>query len=186
MENTVMRIAALLLLALFAGPLGAEAGWKNKDGEPVPETESRKSVAGFGGLLVVTPDKNWQEKWNSPDAPQFSGASTVEKGGELFILTIFTNPQLDASGAANITLDIDVRRPDGSASTHAEGAVCFQGELRGPLHNVYLCGPVVEFIGEPSDPVGEWSVRIKLIDNIRKVEVPLSATFTLVNDETKR
>jgi hypothetical protein len=180
-----MKKAALLVLALVAGPISAEVGWKDKDGNPVPETESQKSVAGFGGLLIVTPDKDWEEKWNTPDVPpHFSGASTVKKGGELFILTIYTNPQLDASGAANVTLDIDVRRPDGSSSTHTEGAVCFQGKLGGPSHNVYLCGPVVGFIGEPSDPVGAWSVRINLIDNIRKVEIPLSTTFTLVNDET--
>jgi hypothetical protein len=178
-----MTKAALLALALVAGPLSAEVGWQDKDGKPAPDTESQKSVAGFGGLLVVTPDKDWEEKWNAPTPPHFSGASTVKKGGELFILTIYTNPQLDTSGEANVTLDIDVMRPDGSSSTHAEGAVCFQGKLRGPPHNVYLCGPVVGFIGEPSDPVGNWSVRIKLIDNIRKVQIPLSTTFTLVNDE---
>ncbi|HET9394759.1 MAG TPA: hypothetical protein VFO36_01785 [Nitrospiraceae bacterium] len=181
-----MKTVALLVLALVAGPLSAEVGWKDKDGKTVPQTESLKSVAGFGGLLIVTPDKDWEEKWNSPAPPDFSATSTVKKGGELFILTIYTNPELDASGEANVTLDIDVRRPDGSSSTDAKGAVCFQGKLRGPPHNVYLCGPVVGFIGEPSDPVGEWSVRIKLIDNVRKVEVPLSTTFTLVNDETKR
>ena len=183
-----MKKAALLVLALVAGPLSAEVGWRDKDGKPVPETESQKSVAGFGGLLIVTPDKDWEEKWNAPSevGPHFSGGSTVKKGGELFILTIFTNPQLDASGTANVTLDIDVRRPDGSTSTHAEGAVCFQGKLRGPSHNVYLCGPVVGFVGEESDPVGSWSVRINLKDNIRKVEIPLSTTFTLVNDETTR
>ena len=179
-----MKTAALLVLALLAGSLAAaEVGWKDKDGKPVPDTESQKSVEGFGGLLIVTPDKDWEEKWNAPTPPHFSGGSTVKKGGELFILTIYTNPQLDASGDANVTLDIDVRRPDGSSSTDAKGAVCFQGKLRGPPHNVYLCGPVVGFIGEPSDPVGDWSVRIKLIDNIRKVEIPLSTTFTLVNDE---
>jgi hypothetical protein len=183
-----MKKAALLVLALVAGPISAEVGWKDKDGKPVPETESQKSVAGFGGWLIVTPDKDWEEKWNAPSeaGPHFSVAETVNKGGELFILTIFTNPQLDASGAANVTLDIDVRRPDGSTSTRSEGAVCFQGTLRGPAHNMYLCGPVVGFVGEQSDPVGSWSVRINLTDNIRKAEIPLSATFTLVNDGTTR
>lgn len=183
-----MKRAALLVLALIAGPVSAEIGWQDKDGKPVPDTESQKSVAGFGGLLVVTPDKDWEEKWNAPSeaGPHFSGASTVEVGGELFILTIFTNPQLDASGTANVTLDIDVRRPDGSISTRSEDAVCLQGKLRGPATNVYLCGPVVGFVGEQSDPAGSWSVRINLMDNIRKVEMPLSTTFTLVNDETAR
>ena len=71
-------------------------------------------------------------------------------------------------------------------STHDEDAICFQGKLPGPPNNVYLCGPVVGFVGEPSDPAGTWSVRIKLVDNLRKVKVPLSATFTLVNVEETR
>jgi hypothetical protein len=177
-----MRNAALLALVLASAAAGADLGWKDGDGNPVPDTESQKSVAGFGGVLVVTPDEDWEEKWNTPPeiAPHFSGGSAVERGGKLFILTIYTNPKLDNSGMANVTIDIDVERPDGSTSTHAEGAVCFQGEFRGPPHNVHLCGPVIGFIGEPSDPAGTWSVQITLTDNIRKVSMPLATSFELL------
>jgi hypothetical protein len=83
-----------------------------------------------------------------------------------------------------VVLDIDVKRPDGSSSSHAEDAVCFQGELLGPPHNVYLCGPVVGFVGEPSDPAGTWSVQITLTDKIRKVRIPLATHFELLRDES--
>jgi hypothetical protein len=79
------------------------------------------------------------------------------------------------------TLDIDVRRPDGSSSMHTEDAVCFQGEL-GPPHNVYLCGPVVGFVGEASDPAGTWAVQITLTDEIRKVSMPLATHFELSSE----
>lgn len=181
-----MRRAALLALVLISDATCAELGWKDGNGNPVPETESQKSIAGFGGLLVITPDEHWEEKWNTPAqvAPQFSSASVVERGGKLFILTMFTNPQLDDSGAAHVILDIDVKRPDGSSSTHVEGAICFQGEFLGPPHSVYLCGPVVGFVGEPSDPAGTWSVQITLTDKIRRVNVPLATRFELLGDVT--
>jgi hypothetical protein len=99
---------------------------------------------------------------------------------------MFTNPQLDDSGTANVTIDIDVQRPDGSSSTHAEGIICFQDKLPGSPQNIYLCGPVVSFVGEPADPAGIWSVRITLTDNFRKVSIPLATTFELTNDETAR
>ncbi len=177
-----MKRATLLALILMAHATFADVGWRDADGNPIPDTEFQKSVRGFGGLLVVTPDKDWEEKWNTPPevAPQFSSASTVEVGGELFILTMFTNPKVDRSGAADVVLDLEVKRPDGSMSTDAESAICFQGELRSPPHNVYLCATVVGFAGEPSDPRGTWSVQITITDRIRKVSIPLSTEFELL------
>lgn len=173
--------AVLLVLTLVSGIACAEVGWQDANGNPVPDSDSQKSVAGFGGLLVVTPDEDWEQKWNTPPevGPQFSHASVVEKGGKLFVLTTYTNPGVDDSGKAHVTLDIDVKRPDGSSSMHTEDAVCFEGEFSGPPHNVYLCGPVVGFVGEQSDPAGIWSVQITLTDEIRKVSMPLSTHFEL-------
>ncbi len=170
-----MRKAALLAVMLTATAFAAVAA----------ETESQKTVAGFRGLLIVTPDKDWEKKWNtSPEAiPYVSGASTVRKGGELFILTMFSNPQLDASGAASVSMDIDVTRPDGSSSSRAENAACVRGKLNGPPDNLYLCGQVVGFVGEPADPVGTWSVRVVLQDDVRKVSMTLATSFALVADE---
>lgn len=136
----------------------------------------------FSGMLIVTPDKDWEQKWNtSPESiPYVAGGSTVKKGGELFVLTMFTHPQLDASGAASVSMDIDVTRPDGSSSSHAEGAVCVRGKVQGPVESLYLCGQVVDFAGEPEDPVGTWSVRIVLKDDVRRVDIPLTTSFVLV------
>jgi hypothetical protein len=178
-----MRETVLLVLVLISGAVSAEVGWRDRDGNPVPDTDSQKSIEGFGGLLVVTPDEDWEEKWNTPtEGAEFSHTSAVARGGKLFILTMFTNPRVDDSGAAHLTLDIDVKRPDGSSSTHAEDAVCFQGTFSGPPHNVYLCGPVIGFVGEPSDPAGTWSVQITLTDMNRKVSMPLATRFELLRD----
>lgn len=175
--------AVLLVLSLISGAALAEVGWKDRDGNPVPDSDSQKSIAGFGGLLVVTPDEDWEEKWNTPtEGAEFSHTSEVKRGGKLFILTMFTNPQVDGAGAAHVTMNIDIKRPDGSSSMHTEGAVCAQGEFSGPPHNVYLCGPVIGFVGEPSDPAGTWSVQITLTDMNRKISMPLATHFELRQD----
>jgi hypothetical protein len=180
-----MKKAAVLAFALISSSAFAEVGWKDADGKTAPDTEWQKSVDGFGGVLVITSDRDWEKKWKStPDVvPQFNGSSIVKTGGELFILTMFTNPQLDEKGKANVTVDIDLKRPNGSASTHAEGAVCFQGTLGESPLNVFRCGPVIGFVAESSDPVGTWSVRITLTDTARKVSIPLAATFALLKEE---
>ena len=180
-----MKKIAVIFFVLFASAAFADVGWRDADGKPIPDTESQKSVEGFGGLLLMTPDAEWEKKWNTKpqDVPQLDVASTVKTGGQLFILTMFTNPQLDAAGKANITIDIDVRRPDGSASTHVEGGVCFQGKLAGPPLNVYICGSVIGFVGEASDLVGTWPVRVTLTDTARKVSVPLTTNFEFVKEQ---
>ena len=168
-----MRTAVLLAFALSSVAFAAD-----------PSGGTTKTVAGFTGMLIVTPDKDWVAKWNtSPEAiPYVASGSTVKKGGDLFVITMFSNPQLDASGAASIMMDIDVIRPDGVSSSHAENAVCVQGKV--DVRSLSRCLQVVEFTNEPKDPAGKWSVRIVLKDDVRKVSIPLSMEFVVVDDRT--
>ena len=57
--------------------------------------------------------------------------------------------------------------------------MCFKGEIKGSTYNIYLAEPVMNFIGEPTDPIGMWTVEVTLKDNIRKVVLPMKTTFTL-------
>lgn len=169
-----MRCAILLAFAFSSVVLAAEP----------PPPGNTKTVAGFTGMLIVTPDKDWVAKWNtSPEAiPYVASGSKVKKGGDLFVITMFSNPQLDASGTASVSMDIDVIRPDGESTSHAENAVCVQGKV--DARSLYRCLQVVEFTNEPTDPAGKWSVRILLKDDVRKVSIPLSMEFVVVDDRT--
>ena len=93
----------------------------------------------------------------------------------------FANPQLNPANEANVACDINVVRPDGSVSTNQSNLVCFNGVLQGNPQMMYLSEPVIAFVGDPGDPAGEWVVRVTLKDNNRKVEVPLRASFFLVD-----
>ncbi len=158
-----------------------EDGWKDQQGRPVPNSDAQKAINGFGGLLIVTSDANWEEKWNTrPDAvPHFNQAKTVGIGKKIFSLIFFTNPQLNPSGNADITCDIDIAKPDGSSSLHQTDTVCFKGNLKGKPNYLYLSAPVIGFVGENGDPFGEWRVSVTLKDNIRHVSLPLKASFVL-------
>ena len=138
-------------------------------------------MPGFGGWVLVTPDANWQAKWETPSntVPSFSRASEVKTGGKLFILIFFTNPKLDSSGQANVACDITLTRPDGSISTHQPNAVCFRGVLKGDPHDTYLSGPVIGFGADPGDLAGQWKVDVVLKDNNRHQSLPLKSSFLL-------
>ena len=76
-----MKYLAIFVLgaALAASAFGQSEGWKDQHGKPVPETEARRSLNGFGGWLLVTPDLDWREKWDTPPdtAPHFREAKSV-------------------------------------------------------------------------------------------------------------
>lgn len=168
---------------LIAGPLGAEQhpGWRDQSGRPAPDSDAMQSKNGFGGWLVVTPDRDWKEKWDtSPETiPRFTTSERVAKGQRLTILIFFVNPGIDADGAADITADLQSLRPDGSFSINEKDVVCYRGKVEGSPSNVRLSAPVIEYVGEEKDPVGRWEIRVKLKDNRRGISLPLRTTFTL-------
>ncbi|MBU0688653.1 MAG: hypothetical protein KJ850_10000 [Gammaproteobacteria bacterium] len=158
-----------------------DSGWKDTQGRAQPDSDSRKALNGFGGWLLVTSDNDWPTKWQTqPDAiPHFSMADTITKGQPLYALTFFSNPKLNDHGDADISCDIELRKPDGSASFQQTDTTCFKGTLQGQPNYLYLSAPTIKFIGEQNDPNGVWQVNITLKDNIGHTNLPLKTSFIL-------
>lgn len=181
-ESLMNRRLLTVFIAMSLSWSSVHAGyWKDSKGNPSPDTESRRSIGGFGGSLLITSDPDWEKKWNtSPETiPVFSAAKVVTQGKRIFTLIFFANPKLDANHEANITCDLKVTRPDGTESINQRDTVCFQGHPKGKPNSLYLAAPVIDFIGEPGDPTGIWTVDVILKDNLRKVVMPLKTAFTL-------
>ena len=162
-------------------------GWVNKDGKRTPNTDAMKSINGFGGWLVVTPDINWAEKWDTPQetTPHFSETKDVLYGQQLTILPFYINPKTNTSGEQRILCDIQVIRPNGSFSINVKGIECATGKLLDNPRNVHLTSAVIKYVGEDGDPPGKWIVKINIIDDIRKTIVPLKTYFNLVKEKSK-
>ncbi|MDD2701788.1 MAG: hypothetical protein PHH36_11180 [Sideroxydans sp.] len=158
-----------------------DSGRTDAQGRAQYDTESRKVLNGFGGWLLVTSDENWQSKWDTqPETtPHFKMAEIIAKGKPVYALTFFSNPKLDDHGDADISCDIDLLKPDGSASFQQKNAICFKGALKGQPNYLYLSAPVVKFIGEQNDPYGTWQISITLKDNIGHTSLPLRTSFIL-------
>lgn len=176
-----LLISLLMTLALIAH--AETGGWVTKDGKAVPNSDAMKSINGFGGWLVVTPDSDWEAKWNtSPETiPKFSEAKNVSYGEKLTILPFYINPKTNASGELDVLCDIKVTRPDGSSSADTKGVKCAAGKLQGDPRNVRLSSAVIQFIGEKDDLPGEWIVEVALTDKVRNTMIPLKAHFNLLS-----
>ena len=180
-----MRTFAAFAAALLFGATSAFAqGWHDRQGNPIAETSSTKSVEGFAGMLMVTPDADWQEKWDTPREviPHFTEASEVRMGGKLQILIFFSNPLLDADRLADITCDLQVIRPDGSKGVNEQDIECYQGPISGEPASLYMARPSLQFVAEAGDLPGTWTMRVTLRDNHRGVGMVLEKEVTLVAD----
>ena len=171
-------IFALLIVSNYTI---AEA-YLGKDLSSWPQNDSRKVVNDFGAWLLVTPDLNWQEKWDTPPdtIPYFNEADTVRVGDKLVILTFFTNPSLDEQRNAEVKCTLSVKRPDGTMSVSPQKFDCLNGNVSGNPRYVMLSPAVIMFTAEESDPAGIWTVYVTLEDRKRRTLIELKTTYNLI------
>lgn len=171
---------ALAMMALML-PMTtfASDGWINGDGKAVPQTDAMKSSDGFAASLLVTSDADWRAKWETPpeSTPSFTEASEVHLGGELFLLTFLSNPQLDENRVPKVHCDLRMLRPDGSTSVDERDVPCFTAALPGPPTLLYMTSVQLKFVAEASDPKGTWTAQVVVRDLLRNVSLPLQARF---------
>lgn len=175
----MLRATVFLLLALGAPPLALAWGWTDSTGKVLPESDDAKTREGFSAALVMTPDKDWKAKWETPPetVPNLSTSSEVEPGGELNVLTILSNPAIGEDGMTDVSCDLRVTRPDGSVSAREVEIPCFDHRLTTDPTHVYMTPLAIQFTAEPGDLRGRWVVAVNVRDNVRDVEIPLTSSF---------
>ena len=184
--NQIFTFLAAALLSTSAGaqpmaPAGGDLLWKDQSGKAIPASESRQSLKGFGGMLLVTPDPDWKKKWDTPSntIPQISEAHTVSKGSSLTVLIFFSNPKADKKGQSEIRCDLKVTRPDGKLEVDKVDQECFLGKVGPNPNHVFLANQAIGFIAEAKDPKGKWLVDVSLTDKNRQAKLQLKTYFDL-------
>lgn len=183
-----MRLPPCLGSSIIAACLGllplpgmAQSGWINAQGESVAQSPSRKTVQDMGASLLLTPDADWQQKWNTPSdtAPHFNQVDHVATGDTLFVLIFLSNPGLDAQRRADVVCSIRVIDPTGHAEQNTVDAPCLQTHIEGDPRHVYLAQVSLAVRAEASDPPGRWQVQVTVDDRQRGIRIPLASTFTM-------
>lgn len=180
-----MRIIVLFILLFFPGNLFAE-GWTDLYGYPLPNTEDKKTIDGFSGWLLITSDQDWKDKFDREESglPQLTTVNEIGLGEQITILTLYKNPQTDASNRINLKCDVKITRPDGSFSYDETNLECGSEELIGPAENIRRTYLVIDFIAELGDPYGFWTIEVVLSDENAKITIPLKKNFELINKAT--
>lgn len=134
---------------------------------------SRASDGNFSAFALITEDKDWQKKWNTPTShiPKFGttdGLSSGEKG-TLLILFSGVKPR---DGRLQALCSIDIRKPDGSQQKTPEH-VCYDELALGQEKNVLLANSRVEIVVEPTDAAGIYQFAVQVGDAFSPQKVKL-------------
>src|SRR5688572_27644011 len=164
---------------LIPAAAAEEGGWRSASGDPLPDTEARKSADGFGGWLLVTSGKEWTQQRDTLQALAlaYSRQAKSVMPGELISLPIFLlNPARDTrSGEADVACDVAFTRPDGTRE-EIYSFKCLNGPLPGGA-SVHVINTTIEFVGESDDPPGVWAVDAVINDRAGGTKLHLHTTF---------
>jgi len=171
-----------LLLALLIIPNAYAEEYLGKDLSSWPQTAARKVKNDFAAWLLVTPNLDWQKRWDTPPdtIPYFDEAKEVHIGERLVVLTFFTNPGVNENGKSIVKCSLKVTRPDGSLSVPNQLFDCMNGPLEGNPRNIRLSPAVIQFTAEPTDTLGVWVVDVTLEDKVRNVTLSLTTSYEMV------
>ncbi len=177
------KLLLTLLLSVSTSAIADEFYWRLADGSIAPNVANRKAIDNFGGWLLITPDPDWENKWNQNHTiPKFTEAKQIQRGESVTILPFFANPKLDKNSNFLVLCDIKLIRPDGSLSINKANIPCAQGKLATSPQQMFLTRTVIQFIGEVKDQLGEWKVEFNMKDPQRGVSLPLETSFELINN----
>lgn len=177
-----MKIAVLILTVFCSlNAMAFEGVYLGPDKSTWPNTESRKTKNDFAAWLIATPDRDWKEKWNTPPdtVPHFSEVEKLKVGEQLVILTFFTNPKTDNEQQTKVICSLKVTRPDSSISADQKDFPCLFGKLNENPNYIRMSPAVIQFVGEETDPLGEYIVEVEVYDAMRETTLHLVKKFTL-------
>jgi len=173
--------ASIIIFISFSVNAGA-VNYLGPDKESWPQTDFRKTKNDFAAWLIVTPDIDWQAKWDTPPdtVPSFREADKIIRGEAIAILTFFANPATDTNNETNVICSLKVTNPKGSHTADTPNIPCSSGPLQGNPNFVRMSPASIQFVGDQNDPYGVWTVEVIVNDINRKTQLHLKTHFELV------
>ncbi len=175
----------ILLTFIASGLLSLQAEdafpLKDQNGKPISCSEDSskiKWVKGFGGVLLLSSDLKVFETWDTkPEIPVITTIDKVSRNGTLLPVVVFISPGITASGEADVTCELTIRKPDGTIYGETMNLTGWKGRYLAPPANLMLTKDRIGLHIEPADPLGTYTIDVTLRDKVRQVELPLHATF---------
>ena len=171
-----LLILALSVLLLLTSAPQSSCSQPMKDGKPVtgPNIDSAR---GFGAQLWITEHEEFFHEFAGGGTIKFEGTTNVRRDVPVFLTFFIAGPGIDASGAAAVTADITVRKPDGTVYFEEKDAPCWRGKYPYAPDSTQVADAKVKLRIESKDPAGKYLVEAIVHDKVKKVDLSLKKTF---------
>jgi len=160
----------------------AESQWRDKQGKIVEPNISMKSKDGFGVQLLSVDEKNFFKVWNTPsDTVDIDVIDTIHKNTELIFPILFGGCKTNEKNKCLLRSDFLILAPDGSVYTDVKNILIFNGKPQ-PNHALNVSNEYIKIIIEKKDLFGKYKVKAHVTDTIKKIDLELERSFTVVDD----
>ena len=171
-----------ILLSLFLLSAAAIAGWVDKQGNPIPDSDNMKSVGDLIAQLVVTDNeaqvlKNWGTPSQSVYLPT---ADEIERNKIITAFVVFGGCAVDANGNCDLRMQITVYQPDGKIYSKLPVMEVWSGKPVPPNRSLGLSVKYMRVIIEPGEQLGMYKIDTNVIDKIGGKSMVLKTHFTAV------
>jgi hypothetical protein len=173
-------VSGLFFFLLTHGTFGEEAMAVEAD-----EARYRKDGLFLWVALADDPDaflSEWQNP-SKPNTPVIKTRTAFHRGDIVFPALMYSTDGLTADGNAMITYDILVKKPDGSVYEDMRDLVAVPGA---PPKGVGLGRAMMGVKIEETDPLGPYTLNVKIRDQVKNVTVEMPFIFTVTEKESNR
>lgn len=178
MRNFVLAlIISILLLSAVVN-----AGWIDKQGNKISDSDNMKSVDNLIAQLILT-DKETEifKNWDTPsESVYFPTIDRIEKNKILTAVVVFGGCAVDTKGNCDLVMQITVYQPDGGIYSKLPVMEVWSGKPLPPNNTLGLSKDYIRIIIEPHEPAGRYKVNTKVIDRVSGNSMVLTAYFTAI------
>lgn len=176
------EISAFLLSAFILTSPIAKAGWVDKQGNPIPDSDNMKSVGDLIAQLVITDNEAQVLKnWGTPSqSVYFPTADKIEVNKIITVFVVFGGCAVDAKGNCDLRMQITVYQPDGKVYSKLPVMEVWSDKPVPPNRSLGLSVEYMRVIIEPGEQLGRYKIDTTVIDKISSNSMMLTSHFTAV------
>lgn len=160
----------------------ANAGWVDKQGNVIPDSDYMKSAGDLITQLVITDNERQVLKnWGTPSqSVYFPTTDTIERNKIITAFVVFGGCAADSNGNCDLRMQITVYQPDGSTYSKLPIMEVWSGKPVPPNRSLGLSVEYMRVIIEPGESLGKYKIDTKIMDNVSGNGMVLSSHFTAI------
>lgn len=179
-----MKVLAWVFLAALC--YNANAGWINKQGASLPDSEDRKAIGDFGAQLVfVTDEQALFKTWATPsETVSLNTVESVTINQPISAFVIFSGCKPTANGQCNVSMRFRVIQPDGKVYSETPAMEVWQNKPAPRARALELSVQYLKVVVEPHEQRGRYTIQAQVRDDNTGSVLSLQKAFSAVDAQS--